>query len=73
MIKSPTLVLKATVGLLDEGKAGFILTEDEAQKIIAAISPNAAAKLVEIPDTNHFTILFDAAPMMVHELEGFFK
>ncbi len=73
MIKSPTLILKATVGLLDEGKAGFILTETEAQKVIASISPNAAVKLVEVPDTNHFTILFDAQPMMVQELEGFFR
>lgn len=73
IIKSPTLVLRATVGLLDDGKAGFILTEAACQKLLAAICQNAPAKLMDVANTNHFTIMFEAAPEMVQELNEFFR
>jgi pimeloyl-ACP methyl ester carboxylesterase len=61
MIKAPTLVLRATLGLLDNGKAGFILSRQGAEQLVEAVPTEA--KLVDIEGTNHFTILMNEDPV----------
>ena len=58
LIQQPTLLLRATVGLLGADK-GFILTREEAEHLRTDMS---ACRLVEIPDTNHYTII--ESPLM---------
>ena len=58
LVRQPTLLLRATVGLLGADK-GFLLTRDEAEHLLAAMPD---CRLVEIPDTNHYTII--EAPLM---------
>lgn len=58
LVKCPTLVIRATVGLLGPD-AGFILPRDEADRLCSVI---ADCRLLDIPDTNHYTVvLADAA------------
>jgi pimeloyl-ACP methyl ester carboxylesterase len=57
-IKTPTLILRATEGLLDNGKAGFILTPDGSEKMAQSIP--GGGKAIDINGTNHFTILMNA-------------
>lgn len=52
-IQQPTLLLRATVGLLGADK-GFLLTREEAEHLLAAMPD---CRLVEIPDANHYTIV----------------
>jgi pimeloyl-ACP methyl ester carboxylesterase len=58
LIKAPTLLLRATIGLLDDGKAGLVLTADGAANSVAVISANAPARVEAIEDANHYTIIF---------------
>ena len=58
LVRQPTLLLRATVGLLGADK-GFLLTRDEAEHLLAAMPD---CRLVEIPDTNHYIII--EAPLM---------
>ncbi|MEI7554668.1 alpha/beta hydrolase [Candidatus Chlorohelix sp.] len=56
-IEAPTLILRATDGLLDSGKAGFILTAEGSAKMAQNIQ--GGGKTVDINGTNHFTILMN--------------
>jgi pimeloyl-ACP methyl ester carboxylesterase len=53
LIHKPTVVIRATVGLLGADR-GFILPRDEAERVRDAI---AGCQLVEIADTNHYTVV----------------
>ena len=52
-VKAPTLIVRATVGLLG-GERGQILPRAEADRMLAAIP---GSRLVEIPDTDHYTVV----------------
>jgi len=52
-VKAPTLVLRATIGLLGPER-GFILPREEAERLHGAIP---GSRFVEIPDTNHYTVI----------------
>ncbi len=52
-VKSPTLILRATVGTLAPDR-GFILPRDEAERMGREI---ANSRVVEVPGANHYTIL----------------
>lgn len=69
-IKVPTLILKAMAGTLDGGKSGFILSEEGAK---LAASKIEGAKLVEIPEVNHYTITLDPTPQVAQELINFLQ
>jgi pimeloyl-ACP methyl ester carboxylesterase len=53
LIHKPTLLIRATVGLLGPDR-GFILPRDEAERVRDVI---AGCQLVEIADTNHYTVV----------------
>lgn len=53
LVRQPTLLVRATVGLLG-GDRGFILPRDEAARVRDVI---AGCQLVEIEGTNHYTIV----------------
>jgi pimeloyl-ACP methyl ester carboxylesterase len=53
LIHKPAMLIRATVGLLGPDQ-GFILPRDEAERTRDAI---AGCQLVEIADTNHYTII----------------
>jgi len=53
LVHKPTLVIRATVGLLGPDR-GFILPRDEAERVRDVI---AGCQLVEIADTNHYTVV----------------
>jgi pimeloyl-ACP methyl ester carboxylesterase len=55
LITAPTLILRAPMGLLNDGKAGFILSVEGTAQAVKSI--NAPARQVEVENTNHFTIL----------------
>jgi pimeloyl-ACP methyl ester carboxylesterase len=52
-IQAPTLITRASLGTLEPDR-GFILTADEAERV-QGIIPDS--RVVEIPDTNHYTII----------------
>lgn len=52
-IKAPTLITRATLGTLAPDR-GFILTAEEAERVQGII---AGSQVVEIPNTNHYTIV----------------
>lgn len=52
-IKAPTLIARATVGLLGEGR-GFILPAAEAERMQGIIP---GSKVIAVPGTNHYTII----------------
>jgi pimeloyl-ACP methyl ester carboxylesterase len=54
-VRCPTLVLRATVGLLGPDR-GLILPAEEAERLRAVI---ADCQVVEVPGTNHYTIVHD--------------
>jgi pimeloyl-ACP methyl ester carboxylesterase len=56
-IKAPTLVVRAALGTLGPDK-GFVLTREEAERVASVIP---GARWIEIPDTNHYTIVLAPA------------
>lgn len=52
-IQAPTLITRAALGTLAPDR-GIILTSDEAERVRGIIG---GSSVVEIPDTNHYTIL----------------
>jgi pimeloyl-ACP methyl ester carboxylesterase len=52
-IQTPTLIARAPLGTLAPDR-GFIMTADEAERVKGII---AGSRVVEIPDTNHYTII----------------
>ena len=65
LVKCPTLVIRATVGLLGPD-AGFILPRDEAERLCSVIPD---CRLIEVPDTNHYTVVI--ADATVAGIKGF--
>ncbi|MDQ6832653.1 MAG: alpha/beta hydrolase [Chloroflexota bacterium] len=53
MVRSPTLIARATVGMLGADR-GLLLPREEAERLTRVIP---ASRFVEIPDTNHYTIV----------------
>lgn len=53
VVETPTLIARSTRGLLGDTR-GFVLTGDEAEWLRAVIP---GSRLVEIAETNHYTIL----------------
>lgn len=51
-VKAPTLIARATVGLLGPGR-GLILPAEEAERMRGIIP---GSRVIEIPETNHYTI-----------------
>lgn len=66
-VRLPTLILRATVGLLG-GERGQILPRAEADRLLAAIP---GSRLVEIPGANHYTIV--VAEMVGQEVATFLE
>lgn len=64
-VKAPTLVARASVGLLGPEK-GVVLPREEAERL-AAVMPDC--RWIEIPDSNHYTIVI--SPAFVDALTGF--
>jgi pimeloyl-ACP methyl ester carboxylesterase len=64
-IAAPTLILRATVGTLAPDR-GFILAADEAERMQRVI---AGSRYVEVPGTNHYTIL--VADLLLREVVAF--
>jgi pimeloyl-ACP methyl ester carboxylesterase len=52
-IQAPTLIARAPLGTLAPDR-GFLMTADEAERVKGII---AGSRVVEIPDTNHYTII----------------
>lgn len=52
-VRAPTLIVRATVGLLG-GERGLILPRAEAERLLGAI---AGSRLVEIAGTDHYTVV----------------
>ena len=52
-VKAPTLIVRATVGLLG-GERGLLLTPDEAERMHQSI---AGSRLIEIPESDHYTVV----------------
>jgi pimeloyl-ACP methyl ester carboxylesterase len=53
LVRQPTLVLRATIGLLGPDR-GLILPRDEAERL-RTIMPDC--RVIEVPDVNHYTIV----------------
>jgi pimeloyl-ACP methyl ester carboxylesterase len=64
-VKCPTLVLRAPVGLLGPDR-GLILPAEEAERLRAVI---ADCQVVEVPGTNHYTIVHDER--LMRSIAGF--
>jgi len=65
-VMTPTLILRATKGMLAEDD--LVLPEDVAEKMVREMPD---AKKVEIEGSNHYSILFQPNPMRDQELLGF--
>ena len=52
-IQAPTLIARAPLGTLAPDR-GFLMTADEAERVKGII---AGSRVVEIPETNHYTII----------------
>ena len=53
MVRSPALIVRATVGMLGPDR-GLLLPREEAERLLRVIP---TSRLVEIPDTNHYTVV----------------
>ena len=53
MVRSPALIVRATVGMIGADR-GLLLPREEAERLTRVIP---ASRLVEIPDTNHYTVV----------------
>jgi pimeloyl-ACP methyl ester carboxylesterase len=52
-VQTPTLITRAPLGVLTPDR-GFLMTADEAERVKGII---AGSRVVEIPNTNHYTII----------------
>jgi pimeloyl-ACP methyl ester carboxylesterase len=64
-IHAPTLIARAPLGTLAPDR-GFLMTPDEAERVKGII---AGSRVVEIPDTNHYTIIL--SEVFNHEVLSF--
>jgi pimeloyl-ACP methyl ester carboxylesterase len=53
VVRTPTLIVRATVGLLGPDR-GLLLPAEEAQRLISVIPGSRA---VDVPDANHYTVI----------------
>jgi pimeloyl-ACP methyl ester carboxylesterase len=53
MVQSPTLIARATVGMLAPDR-GLLLPREEAERLLRVIP---ASRLIEVPDANHYTVV----------------
>jgi pimeloyl-ACP methyl ester carboxylesterase len=67
-VRCPTLILRAPDGLLTA--TDCLMTRDEARAMAAAIP---RAKLVEIPGTNHYTVLLGRHPRVRAAVRAFLR
>lgn len=67
-VRCPTLILRAPDGLLTA--TDCLMTRDEARAMAAAIP---RAKLVEIPGTNHYTVLLGRHPRVRATVRAFLR
>jgi pimeloyl-ACP methyl ester carboxylesterase len=67
-VRCPTLVLRAPDGLLTA--TDCLMTREEAQAMAAAIPK---AKLVEVPGTNHYTVLMGRHPRVRTAVRAFLR
>jgi pimeloyl-ACP methyl ester carboxylesterase len=65
-VKAPTLIVRATEGLLG-GDRGLLLPREEAERLHSLI---ADSEVVEIPRTNHYTVVLD--PAFTEAVKAFF-
>lgn len=61
-IQAPTLIMRAALGTLAPDR-GFIMTAEEAERVQGII---VGSRVVEIPDTNHYTIIL--SPVFTREV-----
>jgi pimeloyl-ACP methyl ester carboxylesterase len=66
LVKCPTLIARATVGLLGPDR-GLVLPREEAERLRGII---ARSRIVEVANTNHYTIISD--PALLDEVATFF-
>lgn len=52
-VKAPALIVRATIGMLAPDR-GLILPRAEAERLMRVIP---ASRMIEIPDTNHYTVI----------------
>jgi pimeloyl-ACP methyl ester carboxylesterase len=64
-IQAPTLIARAQLGTLAPDR-GFLMTADEAERVKGII---AGSRVVEIPYTNHYTIIL--SEVFTHEVLSF--
>jgi pimeloyl-ACP methyl ester carboxylesterase len=67
-VKAPTLIFRAPDGLLTP--TDCLMTQDEAEAMAHAIP---RARLVVVPDTNHYTVLLGQNPRVKSSLRAFLK
>jgi pimeloyl-ACP methyl ester carboxylesterase len=67
-VKCPTLILRAPDGLL--GTSDCLMTAEEGRALVRAIPK---AKLVVIPNTNHYTVLMGSHPKVRSALRAFLR
>lgn len=67
-VKAPTLIFRAPDGLLTP--TDCLMTQDEAEAMAHAIP---RARLVVVPDTNHYTVLLGQNPKVKSSLRAFLK
>ncbi|MCP4578270.1 MAG: alpha/beta hydrolase [Deltaproteobacteria bacterium] len=67
-ISCPVLILRATDGILS--RDDMVLTEDAAERMVREI---AHARRVDVKNTNHYSILFEANEMRDHEIRNFLE
>ena len=67
MIRAPTLILRATEGLLGPDK-GLLLPREEADRLLTLIT---GSQVKEVPKTNHYTIIL--APEFETAISDFLK
>jgi hypothetical protein len=53
MVRVPTLIARATVGMLAPDR-GLLLPREEAERLLRVIP---ASRMIEIADTNHYTVI----------------
>jgi pimeloyl-ACP methyl ester carboxylesterase len=66
-VRAPALILRAPLGTLAPDR-GFVLPAEEAERLRAVIP---GSRLVEIPDTNHYTIIL--SDVFTHEVIAFLE
>jgi pimeloyl-ACP methyl ester carboxylesterase len=67
MVKAPTLIVRATVGMLAPDR-GLLLPREEAERLLRVIP---ASRMMKIADTNHYTVIL--ADAFTHACAAFLE